>query len=551
MIIFPTRDELQQAQLQPGDMIRVLGNSAEGDEPSYTGRVRSGNYATDNELIDIANGLKVELFPRVTAEQLSSAIDLARQQADRSGNEANRSEAAAEQSEQWTNQSEQFAGNSANFQQQAAGSASQAEQAVEETEVSKQQAEVAAIKSETSAKAAEKALESVLESHQRVAVPTPVLHLPLTSNLLLSQGVAYPCQLDISLGQDGSQMVDLPFYQGVFSRDSKATMEDIQENYVELDVDQPRFERDGFFIEKSSTNLCVHSTDTSKFRKSSTVVTSDGESLLGTQSLQVTLNESGENIDRIIFIDDLASSYTVSLFIKGVAGEQMMFYGNYFTGDRITLTHTFTGIWDRVSLYCKNPGGVSDPRFYLGVKPVNAPVTFSVHHPQLEIGSMVTSYIPTKSTVSTRAADVPVEIPLSSLPIGEGTIFVQGKDLIRTGGTISQIWADRLNTEFDLYISGNGLTARYADSKITTPWTNPQKIVVTYSLMQHCFCLYVDGQLIDEAALNRNPVFSATKRFFIGGRSETPDSSNNLQSGHLKDFKAWPIALTSEQVASL
>lgn len=65
MIIFETLPQLVAASLQVGKVVNILGETTEGDKAVINGRVRASNYTpvNPNQLITIANGNKVELFP--------------------------------------------------------------------------------------------------------------------------------------------------------------------------------------------------------------------------------------------------------------------------------------------------------------------------------------------------------------------------------------------------------------------------------------------------------------------------------------------------------
>ena len=65
MIIFETLQQLKAASLQIGKVVNVLGVTTEGDKAVINGRVRAPDYVpiNPNQLVTIANGNKVELFP--------------------------------------------------------------------------------------------------------------------------------------------------------------------------------------------------------------------------------------------------------------------------------------------------------------------------------------------------------------------------------------------------------------------------------------------------------------------------------------------------------
>lgn len=65
MIIFETLPQLVAASLQVGKVVNILGETTEGDKAVINGRVRAHDYTpvNPNQLITIANGNKVELFP--------------------------------------------------------------------------------------------------------------------------------------------------------------------------------------------------------------------------------------------------------------------------------------------------------------------------------------------------------------------------------------------------------------------------------------------------------------------------------------------------------
>ena len=63
MRTFETKDQIPSSTLLEGDMVQILCSSREGDTVPKLGRVRSPDYPTLNELVQLANGLVVEIFP--------------------------------------------------------------------------------------------------------------------------------------------------------------------------------------------------------------------------------------------------------------------------------------------------------------------------------------------------------------------------------------------------------------------------------------------------------------------------------------------------------
>ena len=79
MIRFETIAHLVQSELVIGDLVEIFGETAEGDGAVITGRAVDRNKITANTLIQVANGVHVELFPSgraVSTHYVESAINM-------------------------------------------------------------------------------------------------------------------------------------------------------------------------------------------------------------------------------------------------------------------------------------------------------------------------------------------------------------------------------------------------------------------------------------------------------------------------------------------
>lgn len=130
-----------------------------------------------------------------------------------------------------------------------------------------------------------------------------------------------------------------------------------------------------------------------------------------------------QNLD----ITTLVDTYTVSLYVRGAVGGEVLFFG---LTDSYQANYTLTTSWQRITFTgINNRTDYQLGRiFQFGTNNLNA--TYYVWGPQAELGSFPTSYIPTTGLPTTRLADratIDGENFLSFYNQLEGTYFMSTK----------------------------------------------------------------------------------------------------------------------------
>lgn len=172
-------------------------------------------------------------------------------------------------------------------------------------------------------------LETVRDALRLAAVPAPDFHLPLISDLRIEEGFGDPDQIDVSVAQDGSLMVDLPSRSALLVRTSKAGYVAKSGLFTEVEIDDPRFEKDGHLTEGLSTNLV-------KFCNEFSQMVGQGMAVIGNASYVVIPNGA---------IDGISNSYRVSnaeSITSGSGGNNIQYQNIIVPAD----TSVYTGsVW--------------------------------------------------------------------------------------------------------------------------------------------------------------------------------------------------------------
>lgn len=75
MNIYSTITDIEQAILQVGDAVRILGERTEGDMVTMTGRVRSTDHVITNRVVYSKNGLPIEIFPTPATDATKEFVE--------------------------------------------------------------------------------------------------------------------------------------------------------------------------------------------------------------------------------------------------------------------------------------------------------------------------------------------------------------------------------------------------------------------------------------------------------------------------------------------
>lgn len=201
-------------------------------------------------------------------------------------------------------------------------------------------------------------------------------------------------------------------------------------------------------LEPARTNLVTYSADINTYLSSKNDATITYEYGISPDG---TLNSS-----RVQFVDSTAyasravtisSEQTASIYVKGVAGQTIMFgFGSSVTTGSI---YTFTGEWQRLTFT-----GTSGTQIFLSTYGLSTARDFEAFGLQLEAGAYASSYIPTNGSAVTRNSETtpfPAVYNFGTLGDGEsGTLVIEtdvvGIDdrlnILSQGGSGNWFWGN-------------------------------------------------------------------------------------------------------------
>lgn len=384
-------------------------------------------------------------------------------------------------------------------------------------------------------------------------VPAPDVHIPLTGNAIMTQGFGQAYQLDVSAAQDGSVMVDLPMVTIGGSRSSKATCINKSNQLMEAGINEPRFEKQGFLREGSSTNL-IYQDDISQWTpRGGNSLTSTSEKLLN-KPVAETLAHSG-GIEKSIPITERVTSFTFSVFVKGNRGGQAKAEMWPYWGSSQSFTQEFvlTGQWQRIYVTATNlntdSGGDSvQVRF-------NSPDSTSLRAacPQLEGQSRHSSFIPCDGTATTRNADSFYFLVNNNLPSRfESYTIAATYHLTKSGAILTRMYNNSGSSFMQIWISSNGSVSFSHHGGQSTSMrsdTMTGTAVGVFDADTMTVTSYRSGY--DSASKVINPPDPASN---LGGTVAIgyyPWGVDKSSEGHLKDIRIWHQALTPAQAHSL
>lgn len=424
-----------------------------------------------------------------------------------------------------------------------------------------------------SSAAASLAAAQLLTSVPYEDAPFPDVWVPLSDDLRLLAGFAPYDTLTLF-----GQVVELPTKSATFTRSTTATYIDKSGVLQTAAINEPRFEREGLLMEGASANYILNSEDPTKWSSNSTLdkaLVVDGSTQANTfrgtvnaatsSNHQTTASSNitvavGDKITlsarvkatsyRIRFRFTLDGAQIADSFFDGTTGGYMsatagLTYESSLGGDGyVYVSVTFTAA----------SAGVVTGGIWLN-SGTNLPVgaVIYVQMAQCEKNPIATSYIPTSSTATTRAADT-LDLPAS------GNVGYR-----LSGDLINRVVAFELSV--NRYVQP---TVGYADI-VTCPGARNDIITrltasmmysyrgsggagnsVAYPFSQKIFALSQDVTDTIAAYFNGNTnAKTQAPTGATGAATSLRIQSNSYVIYHICNFRIWHRLLTPNQIKGL
>ena len=301
-------------------------------------------------------------------------------------------------------------------------------------------------------------------------------------------------------------------------------------------------------LEPQRTNLVTHSANINNYLTSQFDATITYEYDISPDG---TLNSS-----RVEFADSTAGAYkavtissehTASIYVKGTAGETIMFgFGANVTVGSI---YTFTGEWQRLT-FTATSGAVIFLSTYGGATARD----FEAFGLQLEAGSYATSYIKSNSgSTTTRTADLAnncgTEQDFNS---EEGVLYLEASALAEgevhrhiaiTDGSFNNYLYLRYSSDsgrFQGFLKSGGGTLDSLSSAGRVQ-TDNNKIALVYKASE--FSMWLNGSKVSTTTPTAMPIGLNELEFELG--------TSNPFYGKVRSVKYFPTALTDEELEAI
>ncbi|WP_448215301.1 phage head spike fiber domain-containing protein [Endozoicomonas sp. 2B-B] len=406
-------------------------------------------------------------------------------------------------------------------------------------------------------------LDRVEDALRLAAIPAPDFHLPLISDLRIQEGFGPADQIDVSAAQDGSKMVDMPTKSAKLTRSSSATYINKSGVLVSADVNEPRVQKEGIFLEGSSTNILLNSED------------------------RVEPNSDGT---REVYYSDISSTIKTTKMKAGTGSNYAWFRGTarITNGNKITVSAWVRPLVEITRIRCqinemdiqshnfdKDDWGEPVNGFYRiwasGTANADKTVTpfcwpsvtnalnsgeayMEIAGAQVEEQSHLSSYIPTGETPVTRSGDLLENIDANNFTDKGMTVSfscstdsdIDGLRIFEFyyGSSTRTLFADwKANKSVNFGLSGVSSKITRTNSELIN--SRNKKVNVCLQFLPNAVKGYINGGVPVELS-DATPLPRSTK-MIIGSNNQGFFSIN----GHIRDFRIWHKSLTDEQVSAL
>ncbi len=196
-----------------------------------------------------------------------------------------------------------------------------------------------------------------------------------------------------------------------FTRASTGYAEDAQGNLVLFGSNVPRITDKGVLIEEGRTNVLLRSQQfTQAWQTTAVAATTDNYGMAPDGTMTAArvqrISSGGANALLRQYVTSTAQPYVLSFYVKsntpGTTYAGFLRYYDNVTGNSVGFTADQT--WKRVVFPITSTGAGSN--FQFDIESLTNGADLLVWGAQMEPGSFATSYIPTTSSMATRAADV-------------------------------------------------------------------------------------------------------------------------------------------------
>ncbi|WP_312973547.1 LamG-like jellyroll fold domain-containing protein [Atlantibacter sp.] len=455
---------------------------------------------------------------------------------------------------------------------------------VQPAQAAAQAADAAQLASQSAAAAAQSAADASNSAAATgyVAPPFPDVWAPLSDDLKMIAG--YPVNTKLLS----------------FTRASTATYIDKSGVLQTAAINEPRFEKEGLLIEQQSTNYFRYSDDPSRWPNKDSSLTlqvkndgnsnaqtgvftttvakvdvqaiqSENLSLTAGQAFTVSCRTMGSvDVMRIRVIKDgafyanLDLNFKTGVITSGGAGTiagTAVLGGDGYWALKGTFTVTDEGTY-AAQLRARDPSSAA-------IIPVGS--IFYVQIPQVELGTMQTSFIVTGSAVATRAADdcyaqrsgndnyfgpvtIAAEVHCNGQTATDGAASSRRGILAAYPTTNDNIilMVDSSASTAGKYAFAYGSAAfNYSDNRIDDGQTHT--VCSRSTTLQNQSC--VDGTLLTSPTPVSRPTpgttSSVNQLFYIGRGAGATASGSRMLNGHIRNLRIWHRALSDIQMKGI